>query len=257
MTIVRGPVRFLMGSPPEDPTGRGDQPIHDEVIGRSFAVSTKEVTLRQYRQFAPAHLPEQNDARSLDLPVGMVSVRDAMDYCQWLNGKEGLPEDATCYVAAQDGSLRPRPDLLARTGYRLATEAEWEYACRAGTTTRRHFGHSAEFFASYAWYAGHGDGLRQPVGVLLPNDLGMFDMYGNVAEWCQDPIGTTADEASAYDRQREPCVYRGGDDTMSPDIMLRSSARAVLYGSSRNVSVSFRIARTIPQTSNEKTKRSE
>jgi hypothetical protein len=73
------------------------------------------------------------------------------------------------------------------TGYRLPTEAEWEYACRAGAATSRYYGESDELLDKYAWYAQNAGGRSRPVGCLKPNDLGLFDMHGNVSTWCQEP----------------------------------------------------------------------
>ncbi len=71
-------------------------------------------------------------------------------------------------------------------GYRLPTEAEWEYACRAGTVTSRYYGHSPDLLGLYEWYIGSSEYRSQPCGRLLPNDLGLFDMLGNVSEGCHD-----------------------------------------------------------------------
>ena len=77
-------------------------------------------------------------------------------------------------------------DALKRTGYRLPTEAEWEYACRAGAITSRYYGLSIDLLEQYARYQANSQDHAWPCGSLLPNDLGLFDMLGNVYEWCQD-----------------------------------------------------------------------
>src|SRR5262249_40924919 len=87
-------------------------------------------------------------------------------------------------------------DALRRKGYRLPTEPEWEYSCRAGAGTSRYYGLSTQLLPKYAWYQANSKDRAWPAGNLLPNDLGLFDMLGNVYEWCQDryesyqPVGT-------------------------------------------------------------------
>jgi len=79
------------------------------------------------------------------------------------------------------------PDYLQRTGYRLPSEAEWEFACRAGTTTAPYFGETETLLGEYGWYTKtSGDKWMLPVGTLRPNGAGLFDMQGNVMEWCQN-----------------------------------------------------------------------
>jgi formylglycine-generating enzyme required for sulfatase activity/serine/threonine protein kinase/Tol biopolymer transport system component len=104
-------------------------------------------------------------ARGDDYPVGQVSWADAVEFCKWLSRKEG------------------------RT-YRLPTEAEWEWACRAGSMANFHFGDDPEKLPDYAWFAGNSDDHPHPVGTKLPNAWGLFDMHGNVAEHCSDWAGT-------------------------------------------------------------------
>ena len=76
---------------------------------------------------------------------------------------------------------------LERTGYRLPTEAEWEYACRSGTITSRYYGVSTDLLGKYAWYQANSREHAWPGGSLIPNESGLFDMLGNVVEWVQDP----------------------------------------------------------------------
>ena len=82
--------------------------------------------------------------------------------------------------------MRLAPNYLERTGYRLPTEAEWEYACRAGAATSRSYGESVELLEKYGWYSDNSQARGWPVGSLKPNDLGIFDMHGNVFNWCQE-----------------------------------------------------------------------
>ena len=82
---------------------------------------------------------------------------------------------------------RCEPMPPQRTGYRLPTETEWEFACKAGSSVNRYYGRSEELLCQYAWFSTSSRNRTWPVGQLIPNDLGLFDTLGNVAEWCQDP----------------------------------------------------------------------
>jgi formylglycine-generating enzyme required for sulfatase activity len=82
--------------------------------------------------------------------------------------------------------MKMATNYLQRTGYRLPTEAEWEYVCRAGTETTYSFGEAVDLLGKYAWYAANSSGRSQPVGTVRPNDKGLFDMHGNLLEWCQN-----------------------------------------------------------------------
>ena len=124
----------------------------------------------------------------------------AADYCNWLSEQEGLPKDQWCYLPAEGGAydegMTIPADVLERTGYRLPTEAEWEYACRSGTVTSRYYGHSIDLLDAYARYQANSKEHAWPCGSLLPNDLGLFDMLGNVFEWVQDSTRRTMPEKS-------------------------------------------------------------
>jgi formylglycine-generating enzyme required for sulfatase activity len=195
MAVIAGG-EFVMGSPRFE-VGRYRGPHgtwemqHRRRIDRTFALSTKEVTLRQFRGFLAHHDVLKTFSPSPEYPVNRMSWFQAAAYCNWLSRQEGIPEDQWCYLPNEDGEyaagMRVRPNFLSLSGYRLPTEAEWEFACRAGAVTRRCYGQSDDLLAKYAWYAenSHDRQMLQP-GNLKPNDLGLFDLYGNASEWCQD-----------------------------------------------------------------------
>jgi serine/threonine protein kinase len=225
---------------------RPEQPgaAKEQQAGASrLAVAFTEVTLRQYRAIQEHHEP---DAASLDGPVTKVSWYDAADYCNRLSKREGIPEDQWCFRPTKDGKLDLVPDYRQRTGYRLPTEEEWEFACRAGAQTPWSFGEADEaLVGKYAWWMGnaHADGERSffRVGLLKPNDWGLFDMHGNVGELCQD---SALPQKGSFLNDME-CGVRGGS-FLSPYRSVASNSRTATGRKVRSRGTGFRLARTLP-----------
>ena len=200
LAVVNGPVEFQMGSAVHEPNREGGEFLHTRRIPHSFAIATKEVTVRQFEEFAADFRAHVFGTRSKEFspapdgPMLLIGWHEAVAYCQWLSEKEGVPPDQWCYPPVMQivTSIKLREpikfpaDYSMRTGYRLPTEVEWEYACRAGSMTSRFFGSDEEMLGEYVWNKNHGNGVDQAwtVGSLKPNDLGMFDMLGNAWEWC-------------------------------------------------------------------------
>ena len=146
-------------------------------------------------------------------------------------------------------------NYLERTGYRLPTEAEWEFACRAGAATARPFGSGTALLREYAWYIENSGNVTHPVGGRKPNELGIFDMIGNAFEWCQDrysPYQVNADRAVADGERTDAVsdqitiVLRGGCFD-APVTYVRSAVRHFDRPVYRGISYGFRPVRTYPR----------
>jgi formylglycine-generating enzyme required for sulfatase activity/tRNA A-37 threonylcarbamoyl transferase component Bud32 len=248
---------FEMGSPPDEP-GRGDDegPVHTVTITRPFYLAAKETTRREFRLFyndsrykteaeppgkgAEQWDPENNrwvlkpdcnwllpgGLQDQNHPVVCISRRDAETFCEWLSYKEH------------------------RT-YRLPTEAEWEYACRAETTTRYGLGETltpdmARFAPKSAFSTEGGKGLRtEKAGAFSPNSWGLFDMHGNVWEWCADYYSPTYYGDSPKNdptgpKLTEQFVVRGGS-WQSPASSCRAAARLAVSERTRRNDIGFRV----------------
>jgi formylglycine-generating enzyme required for sulfatase activity len=181
----------------------------------------------------------------------------AAAYCNWLSKQEGKE---LCYPEniEKGKSVRMPDNFLQRRGYRLPTEAEWEYACRAGAATSRFYGRSPVLLEKYAWYSKNTPlGQAWPGGLKKPNDFGLFDMCGNVWEWCQDkhtnypPAGSgVSDPDDREQDNRDPLddtlrVLRGGA-FLYPHTELRSGYRYWNRASTQIRTSGFRVARTYP-----------
>ncbi len=233
------------------------QERHRQKIGRSFAVASKEVTVEQFLRFRQDQEYFKRYAPTPDCPVIGVTWYDAAAYCNWLNEREGIAKDQWCYEPNKDGKyaegMKMAPNYLQRTGYRLPTKAEWEYACRAGSETNFSFGEPADLLAKYAWYAGNSPNQSKSIGTLRPNEYGVFDMHGNAWEWTQSAykeVGKTEGGRIRDDKEYNTDinntfnrVLRSGS-FYSPAVSVRSADRDWGVPTTRYYYVGFRPART-------------
>jgi formylglycine-generating enzyme required for sulfatase activity len=153
------------------------------------------VTKTQFRHFQQANpdvlkVDIEKNSRTDDSPEVAVDWYDAARYCNWLSYNEGIPKEQLCYEPNAQGKyaegMKPAIDYLNRSGYRLPTEPEWEYACRSGSHTSRYYGLSDKLLPKYAWFSENSDNRTWPVGLKKPNDFGLFDMLGNAVQWCDN-----------------------------------------------------------------------
>jgi formylglycine-generating enzyme required for sulfatase activity len=255
------PGEFMMGSPQAEidelvkstseprwqDAFRGEGPRHLLQLTKAIYLSNCEVTQQQYLELMganPSHFsldaPGEDVVRNLNTdqhPVENVSWFDAIDFCNKLSEKE---ERLPYYL--HDGEV---VRILGGIGYRLPTEAEWEFACRAGTTTRWSFGDDETTLAKHGWFRSNASSRTHQVGGLRTNHFGLFDIYGNVWEWCWDWHGSY-DAGAARDpigpATGSGRVVHGGAFTRSAS-ECRSASRPGHPPSSRFVATGIRVCR--------------
>jgi formylglycine-generating enzyme required for sulfatase activity len=211
------PGAFLMG----DDSIRNEKPVHRVTLTRGFYMGVYPVTQAQWRAvmgWAACKFPDE------DRPVEMVSWSDAQEFCEKLRG-------------------------LLRKAIRLPTEAEWEYACRAGTQTTYSNSDDEDELGDVAWYDETSDEETHPVGELSPNEWGLYDMHGNVWEWCQDLAESPYPGADRVDPQgpatlKSPLRIVRGGAWDNPATSCRSAARHWQTPTSRFPTFGFRVCFT-------------
>jgi clan AA aspartic protease (TIGR02281 family) len=230
---------FQMGSPDSDTDAQIDEtPQHRVRITRPFYIGIYEVTQREYQRVMGANpAAEKISPRH---PVEMISWFDAVSFCNRLSEMEHLPP----FCAVSDEKVK----ILGGAGYRLPTEAEWEYACRGGTTTKWSWGDELEELSKYAWCKPNAGNNSHPVGQKNPNPFGLYDMHGHLWEWCWDWYGEDYYRRSPVDDPQGPGsgylrVERGGDGWNYDPPWLRSAYRDHIRPVSRFINLGFRVVR--------------
>ena len=210
---------FKMGSP-SDEEGRFDNegPLHTVKIEKAYYLGKYEVTQKQWREVMGYNI---SNFKGDNLPVEMVSWSNVQEFVRKLNEKEGTDK------------------------YRLPSEAEWEYACRAGTTTRYSFGDIESRLGEYAWYSDNSGGKTHSVGQKKPNPWGLYDMHGNVVEWTQDrwhiDYTSAPTDGSAWEIGNEWYLINRGGSWRYDAQDCRSAYRGVNRHVDRSVDLGFRL----------------
>ncbi len=259
--------QFGMGI--SDPSVRyDDRPLHPVRLTKDFWIADREVSVRLFRSFLEddAYSRENGPSRwrrwapdaiaspTEDHPAQRINWYDAIGFCNWLSLRHGL---TPCYTASDDLSLKNNGKDVqlenwqrdpAADGYRLPTEAEFEYACRAGTQTRYFFGEDDRYLEFYCAWSNDTNVAAAKCGHLMPNAWGLFDMHGNVWEWTDDwfrPYPTT-EEVDRWITEPGPSgngrAYRGGGVCTYTGYPI-SSSRGHALPNVRYSNVGFRVAR--------------
>src|SRR5438552_11574337 len=227
---------FLMGSPDRESGRKPDESPQHRVKISAFWMGQCEVTWNEFELFMyPDEERKFKETMKTDPYVDKVSDAVSRPTKPYVEMSFGMGRDGYPAISmTQHAANKYCEWLSAKTGqfYRLPTEAEWEYACRAGTTTAYSFGDDASKLGDYAWYEKNSDFKYQKVGRKKPNPWGLYDMHGNVAEWCLDQYelsysrfaGGTATDPWVKATKPYPQVVRGGSWD-EPPVSLRSSAR--------------------------------
>ena len=259
MFVLIPPGEFLMGSTDEQVAAaekiaeetnadattkariqKSERPQHRVVITKPFLLGATEVTIAQFQKFSATGFRTEaeklaKDATSetyltpgypvtVDSPAAVITWNDAVAYCRWLSDVE-------------------------HSMYRLPTEAEWEYACRAGTTTQYSFGDNSQELANFGWFKENSDNRSHEVGQKRPNAFGLHDMHGNLWEWCQDFYDESWYAKSPTDNPTGPAlgsqyVIRGGFWPSSASTS-RSAHRGRTIPSNRSNHFGFRVVREL------------
>jgi formylglycine-generating enzyme required for sulfatase activity len=253
MTLIKiaSGQEYLSGSP-ENEQGRNENLEFqaDRKINYSFEIGAKEVGEAEFFSLIPkAKFKYRKEwLADHDASINDVSFYDAARFCNALSEASQYPEDQWCYeIDSAMSKAVLKPDFIKLQGYRLPTEVEWEFACRAGTVSAYCFGNVQDHLSDYANYSWSRKDKMMPRGSYRPNFLGMFDMHGNVMEWAHGSIShapmpkrTNVSAASDTDG-----VLRGGPWHNGP-AWCRSAARNEGVLTNKGFSTGFRVARTLP-----------
>ena len=271
---------FQMGSPSSEPGRDDDETQHRVRITRDFYLQAHEVTQGEWRSLM-GNNPSNFSSCGSDCPVDRVnwyeavayanalSEREELEACYRVSGRSGAPGGLCSggYDACEGEFLYASVSFVGLDceGYRLPTEAEWEYAARAGTTTAWHCGARESCVDRIAWYSDNSSSRTHPVGEMRPNDWDLYDMSGNVFEWvwdwyesdyyttspARDPLGPVGGQTRVYRGGYWGVIARSDGSFYDGASRVRSANRRSNYGPGwKGNAHGFRLARTVPTASN-------
>jgi formylglycine-generating enzyme required for sulfatase activity len=242
MVEVRGGA-FEMGG--NDENFKDEMPLHTVNIS-DYYISQYEISFDDYSAFCK-HAGFSEPYGSTGFPASNITWERAVMMCNWLSRRDGFEQAYKINRDQKQGIFEVTCDFNS-PGYRLPTEAEWEYAARGGHRSKDYKFSGSNSPYLVAWFNETYQGLEHKGGELLPNELGLYDMTGNVAEWCWDYYDPNYYKKKVSDNPKGPTagtarVYRGGTrrDKM---VYIETSRRSFLEQNKKNLYVGFRVVRT-------------
>jgi formylglycine-generating enzyme len=237
---------YMMGSKDEDYKADSDEQKEHEVSVNTFELNKYEVTVWEWKQYVKEKKLKMPVAPKTGFndkaPINNITWVDAINYCNWLSKKEGLTPVYTSKGPFYYCNFKAN-------GYRLPTEAEWEFAAKGGIKTKKFTYSGGNNLDEVAWHKGNSGGKTQTIGTKTANELGLHDMTGNVWEWCWDWYNKeyykteTKDNPTGPEMGDKKCVRGGSYD--SDKNYLRPANRISTFPDKTHEFYGFRLARTV------------